>query len=217
MSLYKTITVDEHTKVLIWKIEESLDWLSKDIELTPHCRERVEGMKSEIHRRGFMSIRHLLAEVGYTDKDLYYDELGKPHLKDGKYISITHSYDFTGIIVSNKEVGVDIEKQRDKILKIANKFTPLKEYHTLANEEALVRKLTIVWGGKESIYKLQAEPGLSFLHHIDITDFDFEDNSTTGKSFFKGYTSYFELKFLEFEDFTCVYALRSAKNPKSAY
>ncbi|MDT0687983.1 4'-phosphopantetheinyl transferase family protein [Autumnicola psychrophila] len=214
MSLYKTITVDERTKVLIWKIEESLEWLSKGIELTPHCRERVNGMKSEIHRRGFMSIRHLLAEAGYTDNDLYYDDLGKPHLKDGKYISITHSFTFTGIIVSDKEVGIDIEKQRDKILKIANKFTPLKEYHTLANEDALVRKLTIVWGAKESIYKLQAEPGLSFLHHIDITDFDFEANATTGKSFYKGYTAHFDLEFLEFEGFTCVYASRSTENMK---
>ncbi|MDT0678441.1 4'-phosphopantetheinyl transferase family protein [Autumnicola musiva] len=209
MSLYKTITVDEHTKVLIWKIEESLEWLSRDVKLTEHCRKRVEGMKSEIHRRGFMSIRHLMAEMGYTDQDLYYDEFGKPHLKDNKYISITHSFNFTGIVVSDKEVGIDIEKQRDKILKIANKFTPLKEYHMLANEDALIRKLTIVWGAKESIYKLQAEPGLGFLQHINISDFDFDDSSTTGKIFFKGNTGVFDIYFLEFEGFTCVYALRA--------
>src|SRR5690606_36257386 len=154
MPLYKTITVDHHTKVFIWKVEESYEWLSEGIELTSHCSERVKGMKSELHRRGFMSIRHLLAQAGYVDNDLYYDDWGKPHLRDGKQISITHSFNFTGIIVSNDKVGIDIEKQRDKILKIANKFTPLKEYHPVANEDALVRKLTIVWGGKESIYKL---------------------------------------------------------------
>lgn len=163
-------------------------------------------MKSEIHRRGFMSIRHLLANAGYTDHDLFYDDWGKPHLKDGKHISITHSFNFTGIIVSDVKVGIDIEMQRDKILKIANKFTPLKEYHTVANEEALIRKLTIVWGGKESIYKLLAEPGLGFLQHINITDFDLEDSGTTGKVFFNGKTSHFEMEFLEFEGFTCVYA-----------
>ncbi|HSM64453.1 MAG TPA: 4'-phosphopantetheinyl transferase superfamily protein, partial [Gillisia sp.] len=171
MPLYKTITVDEGTKVLIWKIEESLDWLVDDIQLTDHCQDRVNGMKSILHKRGFMSIRHLFAEMGYTDHDLYYDENGKPHLKDGKCISITHSFNFTAIIVSEDEVGIDIEKQRDKILKIAEKFTPLEEYHTLANEEALIRKLTIVWGAKESIYKLYAQPGLGFLQHINIADF----------------------------------------------
>lgn len=214
MPIYKTITVDQGTKVLIWKIEEDLDWLSRDIDLTSNCQKRVEGMKSEIHKRGFMSIRHLLAEMGYTDHDLYYDDLGKPHLKDEKYISITHSFHFTAIIISNHPVGIDIEKQRDKIIKIAEKFTPLEEYHTLANEEALIRKLTIVWGAKESIYKLYAEAGLGFLQHINISDFDFEDAETCGKVYFKGNNSSYHLNFLEFEGFTCVYAKPSAKVEK---
>lgn len=206
MPLYKTITVNKHTTVYIWKVEESFETLSEGIFLTPDCSQRVKGMKSELHRRGFMSIRHLLALAGYTDRDLYYDDLGKPHLNDDKYISITHSFNFTAIIVSEEKVGIDIEMQRDKILKIASKFTPLDEYHTVANEEALVRKLTIVWGGKESIYKLMAEPGLGFLQHINITDFDFESSRTTGKVSFRGNISYYDLDFLEFEGFTCVYA-----------
>jgi hypothetical protein len=58
MPLYKTITVNPTTKVLIWKIEESFDALSDGIELTSPCQERVDGMKSDLHRRGFMSVRH---------------------------------------------------------------------------------------------------------------------------------------------------------------
>ena len=69
----------------------------------------------------------LLLEAGYTDFDLFYDKFGKPHLKDGKEISITHSYNFSGIIVGNSPVGIDIEKQREKILRIARKFTPIEE------------------------------------------------------------------------------------------
>ncbi|MCM4156358.1 4'-phosphopantetheinyl transferase superfamily protein [Gramella sp. AN32] len=206
MPLYKTITVDEHTKAFIWKVEESYESLAKDVELTENCKKRVDGMKSEIHRRGFMSIRHLLAEAGYVDHDLWYDDLGKPHLKDDKYISITHSFNFTAIIVGRNHVGIDIEKQRNKILKIANKFTPLDEYHTLANEEALIRKLTIVWGAKESVYKLIAEPGIGFLQHINVTDFDFDDFKTTTHVRYNGLDEWFDINFLEFENFTCVYA-----------
>lgn len=207
MALYKTITVNEHTKVFIWKIEESFEWLAKEVKLTEHCQNRVNSMKSEIHRRGFMSIRHLLAEAGYTDFDLYYDEEGKPHLKDGNHISITHSFEFSGIIVSAKPIGIDIEKQRDKILKIAPKFTPLEEYHTLANEEAIVRKLTIVWGAKEGIYKLVGIPGLLFLHHIYVEDFSFEDEELKARLNYQGEQTNFTLKYLEFEGFTCVYTL----------
>lgn len=210
MPLYKTITVTPSVKVYIWKIEETEAMLSQDIVLTQHCQKRMNGMKSELHRRGFMSIRHLLAEAGYVDHDLYYDKAGKPHLKDGKHISITHSYHFTGIIVGDvdEEVGIDIEKQRDKILKIAHKFTPIEAYGTLANTNALARKLTIVWGGKESLYKIYAQHGLSFLHHIDIKDFALSDSETMGEISYEGDTSFYRIYFLEFEGFTCVYAIK---------
>ena len=167
-------------------------------------------MKSELHRRAFLSIRHLMAEVGYVDHDLFYDDVGKPHLKDGNKISITHSNHFTGIIVSSDtEVGIDIEKQRDKILRIAHKFTPVEEYSTIANTDALIRKLTIVWGAKESLYKIYAEPGLSFLGHINVKDFSFEDNRTAASIFYEGDESSYTIEFLEFEGFTCVYAIGS--------
>ncbi|MBC8755561.1 4'-phosphopantetheinyl transferase superfamily protein [Kordia sp. YSTF-M3] len=208
MALYKTITVNKHTKVLIWKIEESFEELNRNVKLTNHCQQRLDGMRSEIHQRGFLSVRHLLAEFGYTDFDLYYDDKGKPHLQDGKHISITHSFNFSAIIVSDSiPVGIDIEMQRDKILRIAHKFTPLEEYKTIANHEALVRKVTIVWGGKESIYKVYSEKGLSFLKHIDINDFSLETSKTKGTVYFGEETATYSLDFLEFEGFTCVYAL----------
>lgn len=209
MPLYKTITVAKNVKVLIWKIEESEAGLSEGIVLTDYCRSRMDKMKSSLHRKGFLSIRHLMTLEGYGDSDLHYDEFGKPHLKNGKHISITHSHEFTGIILSDAdEVGIDIEMQREKILRIANKFTPIEEYRTLANYDALVRKLTIVWGAKEALYKIYAHLGLSFLHHIDVKDFSFDDAQTTAEILFHGDFSFYNVHFLEFEGFTCVYAIK---------
>ena len=207
MPLYKTITVNKSTKVLIWKIEESFDELSRGVELTTHCRERVDGMKSDLHRRGFMSVRKFLALEGYTDFDLYYDDHGKPHLKDDKHISITHSFIFSAIIVSDMEVGIDIEKQRLKILKIAHKFTPIEEYRTLANDDAIMRKLTIVWCAKESLYKSFATPGVSFIQNIYVEDFRLEASDTTANVSFEDVRVDYDVSFLEFDEFTCAYAL----------
>ncbi|NND62814.1 MAG: 4'-phosphopantetheinyl transferase superfamily protein [Flavobacteriaceae bacterium] len=207
MPLYKTITVNPSTKVLIWKIEESYDSLAKGIELTHHCRQRVDGMKSDLHRRGFMSVRHLLAEEGYTDHDLYYDEKGKPHLNTHKKISITHSFTFSAIIISDIEVGIDIEMQRPKIIKIAHKFTPLEEYRTLANDDAVMRKLTMVWGAKESIYKSFAEKGVSFLQHIYVEDFRLDEMETSASVVYKNKSETYKINFEEFEGFTCAYAV----------
>jgi len=154
-----------------------------------------------------LSIRHLLKEVGYTDADLIYDEFGKPHLKNGTHISISHSFTFTAIIVSDElHVGIDIEKQREKILKIAHKFTPFEEYKTIANVDALISKLTIVWGAKESLYKIYGKKKLLFLHHIYIEDFKFADEKTTGEIRYNGENTAYNISFLEFEGFTCVFA-----------
>ena len=207
MPLYKTLTINEKTKVVIWKIEETIEDLLNGILLSENSETRLHSMKSEIHQKGFLSIRHLLKEFNIKDIDLEYDEFGKPHLKDGRFISMTHSFQFTGVIVSEeKSVGIDIEKQREKILKIAHKFTPIEEYKTIANVATLTRKLTIVWGGKESLYKIYGEKKLLFLHHIFIEDFNFEDEKTTGTIRFEGTETNYDIEFLEFEDFTCVYA-----------
>lgn len=210
MPVYKKITIDQHTKVLIWKIEESVATLSEGIELNPNSTNRLAKMKSEVHQKGFLSIRHLLKELGYTDFDLFYNEHGKPHLKDGTEISITHSFDFTAIIISNVRVGIDIEKQRNKIIKIAPKFTPIEEYTALEGND-LIKKLTIVWGAKESLYKLYGKQGLLFLHDIFVTDFNLSENTSTASVTNQGSKSFYDLSFLEFENYICVYATENER------
>ena len=207
MALYKTIKVNQTTKVLIWNIEESISELSSGILLSKNSSTRMQSMKSELHQKGFLSIRYLLKEVGYSDFDLIYDKEGKPHLKDGKFISISHSFTFSAIIISDDlKVGIDIEKQREKILKIAHKFTPIEEYKTIANSEALISKLTIVWGAKESLYKIYGKRKLLFLHHIHINDFKFIAKETIGVIRFNGENFTYKIEFIEFDGFTCVFA-----------
>ena len=209
MPLYKTIHISPDVVLHVWKITESEDELRQGIQLAPEREERVNGMKSELHRRGFLSIRHLMLLEGYGDKDLYYDEAGKPHLNDGNHISITHSFQFTGIILSTgRKVGIDIEKQREKIIRIAHKFTTLDTTHNPESTGELVKKLTLIWGAKESIYKISSIKDLSFLQHIYVEP-DFRS-----KPWFEGLVNYdiseyrYEVSHLEFEGFTCVYALK---------
>jgi len=211
MPLYKTITVNAATKVLIWKIEESFDALLKNIELTTENTDRLNKMKSVLHQKGFLSIRHLLAIEGYTDYDLFYDANGKPHLKDGLYVSITHSFIFSAIILSDIKVGIDVEKKRDKILRIAHKFTTVKELSKLSLTTK-IRKLTAIWCAKESLYKGFNSAGLSFLNHIHIEDFGLDQNETTAIADFNNKTESYHIWFSEFEGFTCAYALINNKN-----
>ncbi|NNK76884.1 MAG: 4-phosphopantetheinyl transferase, partial [Maribacter sp.] len=81
-------------------------------------------------------------------------------------------------------------------------------YDNIKDSNDLVRKYTIVWGCKESLYKIYATLGLSFFKNIYIRDFEFSDEQIEGQIIHDGNTSSYELKYLEFEGFTCVYAVK---------
>ena len=209
MPLYKSISVNSQTTVKIWKIEESYNDLIAPISLKPESETRVNGMKSELHQCGFLSVRHLLKAFGYTDFDLFYDHSGKPHLKDGKEISITHSFTFSAVIVSENKVGIDIEKQRDKIAIIAKKFIDYEFQYLQPLAEDYINKLTVIWGIKESLYKLFATPGMLFKAHFLVIPFNIEDDTTVAWIDYKGLKKRYLSHFLEFESFTCTYTIES--------
>jgi 4'-phosphopantetheinyl transferase len=216
MPLYKTINVNPSTQILVWEITESFQELFEAVVLNESNDNRLCGMKSEMHQRAFLSVRKLFQEAGYTDFDLYYDEFGKPHLHDGKHISITHSHQFSAIILSDEVVGIDIELQREKIIRIADKFADT-EFSFLKPEqkEEYIRKLTVIWGAKEAIFKIRNEKGISFKDHIKVNTFEMNDALTKTELHFDDIIRDFKVCFEEFEsnddkgfeqNFTLVYA-----------
>jgi 4'-phosphopantetheinyl transferase len=212
MPLYKTINfsrkVGATTRILVWKITESLEDLLSQVVLKEKMQLRLKGMKSELHQRGFLSVRMLLQEAGFNDFDLQYDEFGKPYLSCHHYISITHSHNFSAIIISEETVGIDIEMQREKIIRIADKFVNDEELSRLRSFDPndYIRKLTVKWGAKEAIFKIRNEHGISFKNHIGVNVFEMNDKETIAQLHFVGIIQEFEIHFEEFESFTLVYA-----------
>jgi 4'-phosphopantetheinyl transferase len=211
MPLYKTInlsrSVGTSTQILVWKITETFDELFNTVVLNESNSIRLSGMKSEMHQCAFLSVRKLFQEAGYTDLDLYYDEFGKPHLYGEKHISITHSHNFSAIIISDETVGIDMELQREKIIRIADKFAD-SEFQFLEpqKKQDYIRKLTVIWGAKEAIFKIRNEKGISFKDHIKVNAFELEDKQAIAELHFNNLLKDFKIHFEEMEGFTLVYA-----------
>jgi len=205
MPLYKTINVTPETQIYIWKIDEPYEQLRAEVPLNAHSENRINGMKSELHRRGFLSVRKILQQKGYSDFDLYYDEFGKPHLKDGKHVSITHSHEFAAVIFSDQNIGIDLEKQREKIQILDYKFAEFEMSWLDSKASDYIRKLTAVWGVKEAIFKIRNEVGISFNDHIFVQPFEIENLQAEALLDFNGIKSWFEVYIDEFENFTLVY------------
>lgn len=207
MPLYKKIHINQNVTVFIWKIEEDFNALFREISLKDISLARLEKMKSETHQKGFLSIRHLLRVAGYSDFDLIYDEDGKPNLIDGKQISITHSNNFSAIIVGNQNVGIDIELQREKITKIADKFIEYEIDYLDENASDYINKLTIIWGAKEAKYKMCNSRSLSFKDDMMVFPFELKDGKGNASVQQNEFQKEFNFFFEEFESFTLVYAI----------
>ena len=185
----------------IWSIEESEDFFISQINLTENCKKRIELIKSPQKRKQFLSVRSLIKLNDIQLKDLYYNEFGAPQLKSNKYISISHTNNYSAIAISNNPVGVDIEHFKDKIKKIKHKF--ISNAETKLIDINSVRDLTVVWSIKESIYKLYKKQGLSFKNNIKIKSIsdDFKNCSVLVEDLEKN--SFFNSENIIHSDYIC--------------
>ena len=147
---------------------------------------------------------------------MLYDEFGKPHLKPqgcsikDLELSISHSHDFSAIVISEQKVGLDLEQLKDKTLKIAPRFMDILHLENLSTEDK-IKKATVIWGIKESIFKLKNEVGISFADHISETAFTFEDKITTATLKFNNKEEKFKIQFDQEEDYIFVCAFEEVK------
>ncbi|MDM1396281.1 4'-phosphopantetheinyl transferase superfamily protein [Myroides odoratimimus] len=203
MPLVKEIKGETY-KVLIWKVEENLEELMNGVVLQERSSERLKGMKSEVHQKGFMAVRQLLRYGGYSDDDLCYDTNGRPSLSDGSFISISHSFEYASIIIGKENVGIDVEMKRDKIKRIANKFCNEEELNTVLNSLDEIDALTEIWCAKEAMFKMCESRSLSFKKDMQV---ELKKNECFVNN--EVFNQEFKYKAVELDNFMLVYALES--------
>ena len=161
MPLLKPILTDTY-RIYIWHITESLDDLI--LLLKTNLNKDFYNIKYLQHRKQYLA-KLLILEYLELSKELFYNTNGKPFLKN-KHISISHSGAYVAVGISDMEIGIDIEKNNEKLARIAHKFVHLDEQKFLraCPQTGLQR----IWTAKESIYKLVGKRGLSFKNEVRI-------------------------------------------------
>ena len=220
MPFHKEIIINEHTVAYFWKITEDINWFIEKALLNEKSLSRLQTMQSVSHQKGFLAVRMLLQHIDLTDFDLFYDAFGKPHLEEKrkkekgknleldikKHISISHSHEFSCICISNTPVGIDIEKCKEKTLKITSKYMDVSHIENLSVTDK-IKKATIIWGIKESIFKLKNEKGISFPKHIFERPFKLEDKKGTAQLIFNNNIEDFQFQFDIIKEYAFVCAL----------
>ena len=177
MPICKSIVINDSTTVKVWHIQETESELMNSIFISERSHERLSMMKSEIHRKGFLAVRKLLNCFEYSDENLIYNNFGKPLLNDGKFISISHSFDYAAVVISDGSVGVDIEKLRPKISKLSSKFINSEAIFLNINFSTEIDRLTAIWTNKEALYKFYGKPGLSLNNNCIVLPFINSDSN----------------------------------------
>lgn len=193
MPFYREIHPTDDGWLSLWKITEE----HFPVVLTENSQKRLAGMKREDHRRGFLAVRMLLERAGLSDHDLLYHPDGRPFLKDGRSISISHSHAFAALYIGSEAYGIDIEKISPRIEKSRPHFIQ-KEIIPAGLEPQI---LTIIWTVKEAIFKLSNSRPLSFLTDLYVYPFDLTSGSGTACSTFPGWEREFCFQFEQVEDY----------------
>jgi phosphopantetheinyl transferase len=178
MPIFFQQQINEHTRLGVWKIEETEDFFKGNV---PVHREVTHPHKRLQHLAGRFLLQFLFPDFPYHLIEIA--DTRKPFLPDEQYhFSISHCGDYAAAIVSNKNrVGVDVEEPKEKILRIADKFLSKDEHavfniqYTKINEEVLPagsQLPTILWSAKEAVFKWFGNGGVDFKQNIQLLKLD---------------------------------------------
>ncbi len=95
---------------------------------------------------------HALKKYGFEEKHMKYstNAYGKPFfINAALYFSISHSGDYAMVVISDKQIGCDIQQIKEVNIKIADRFFSPAEQEYIKNTDDFFK----IWTLKESLIK----------------------------------------------------------------
>ena len=112
--------------------------------------------------------------IKYEEQQFIINEYGKPYINNKRlFFNISHSYDYVITIISDKEIGIDIEKIRKTNLNTIDIFATQKEKeYILSSENDIYKRLFQIYTLKEAYIKMLGEN----ISKIKEVEFEIKDN-----------------------------------------
>lgn len=193
---HKKIT--EKNLIYVWKITSLLDKLYSNKSLSTIELDQVSDIKSEKRKIEFLATRIALKNLFDDKLELKHHESGRPFIKEAKHISISHSNNFIAIAFGEDNIGIDIEKPQDKMLKLITRIlseTEIKQFQ----QKPTLENACKMWSTKESVLKYIGNKNLNFKDDIVI-------DKDSVKYFDLDFKTYFET----IEEMILTYVIREA-------
>lgn len=133
-------------------------------------------LRDEEHECGIRLLYELLSKhFGIESPIIKKSENGKPYIdNEGVFFNISHSHGTVICVVSDAEIGVDIEcindRTEDEFSKVANRFFTSPEIDFIRESESLSEAFCRVWTRKEAYAKLKDLPLSRVFSHDTMGD-----------------------------------------------
>jgi hypothetical protein len=144
---------------------------------------RADEMKGrELEKRMIESASGFL----HPGESLVKDEFGKPHWHQENTPLPEMNYSHTRDLLfwgehNFKRIGVDIEHEREQLLRIKHKFCTPQELQFCQDN---VQQILLIWTAKEAMYKAYGQKEIDFKEQMSVWNFEHLGNAQEGE--FKG-------------------------------
>ena len=171
---YKIININDINKAEILIFYNNINSSKKiKIDKIRNKKRKIQSVLGEYLLKELLKIYN----ISYSNINYIYNEEGKPYIKDYNiYFNISHSHDYVITVISNKEIGVDIEKIRKTNISIINRICTNKEKeYVLSSNIDIEKRLFEIFTLKEAYFKMK---GLN-LNNLKSVEFIISNNNVT--------------------------------------
>ncbi len=173
MPLYETRHINNRSILAVWRIEEGVAELKRQVFLSKQDEEYFATISNENRSKEWLATRLLTQMMLEEEVSIFYEDTGKPYLPNTDWeISITHKNEFVGIILGKSRfVGVDIEQLSSRLDKVYDFFMSEQELKNLHRNHRNFQ-LHLCWCAKECLIKIANNKGLKpteemYVHPIN--------------------------------------------------
>lgn len=191
-----------NTHIYVWKMTSSYEDQIKNTLLKSAELISAKELKSQKRKKEFLSSRIALKKIFNKELELKHHKSGKPFIDEAKHLSISHSSDFLAIAFGEENIGVDIEKPQNRMIKLMPKILSEIELMEFENEPSIDLACKL-WGIKESILKYLGDKNLNYKEDINV--------DTISLDIAKYLNMTFKVEFEKIEDMILTYVVSNDK------
>ena len=191
-----------NTHIYVWKMTSSYEDQIKNPLLNSAELISAKELKNIKRKKEFISSRIALKKIFNKELELKHHTSGKPFIKEAKHLSISHSSNFLAVAFGEENIGIDIEKPQNRMVKLIPKILSEIEFMEFKKEPSIDLACKL-WGAKEAILKYVGDKNLNYKEDIKV------ENIQLGVATYLKMN--FKVEFEKIENMILTYVLRSDK------